>query len=161
MLLFVSLNTCRGFFIISSQYWIPSYCFPSVVKLCNFTWPWRGKLNKVIQGKNKSSLFTQMGEIFGEIDCFRLMWTTWVEQEIFFRQNLQKSTDFKKSRSFPPTTVAFSLLETSLFLKQGSRTSWNVLKKTLNRFPFYKQPLIARSLSLSWRKRFITSVPVT
>lgn len=91
MLLFVSLNTCRGFFIISSQYWIPSYCCPSVVKLWNFTWPWRGKLNKVIQGKNKSSLFVQMSEIFGEIVCFRLMWTTWVEQEIFFRQNLQKS----------------------------------------------------------------------
>lgn len=156
MLLFVSLNTCRGFFIISSQYWIPSYCCPSVVKLCNFTWPWRGKLNKVIQGKNKSSLFTQMGEIFGEIDCFRLMWTTWVEQEIFFRQNLQKS--ILKNHVPSPQQL---LLETSLFLKQGSRTSWNVLKKTLNRFPFYKQPLIARSLSLSWRKRFITSVPVT
>lgn len=156
MLLFVSLNTCRGFFIISSQYWIPSYCCPSVVKLCNFTWPWRGKLNKVIQGKNKSSLFTQMGEIFGEIDCFRLMWTTWVEQEIFFRQNLQKS--ILKNHVPSPQQL---LLETSLFLKQGSRTSWNVLKKTLNRFPFYKQPLMARNLSLSWRKWFITSVPVT
>lgn len=126
------------------------------MKLCHFSWPWKaGKRGKLEQGKTKSSPFDRRMKYLKKLTVSGWCGTTCVGQKMFLHQNLQARI-WKKSHSFRPSTVALSLLETSLWHKQGSRTSWNVFKKTRNRFPSYKQTLMARSLPLSWRKRYMT-----
>lgn len=68
------------------------------MKLCYFSWPWKGKPSKSEQRKNKPLPFNRWIKYLKKLTVSGWCGTTWAGQKIFLHQNLQTSI-WKKSHS--------------------------------------------------------------